>query len=238
MPVTWTPYGWETDVSDSSSLTFGVGVNSDAGLTGSIVLNERVFANTEHYDRRIDDLPDVRLLATYDINGIGSDFDESQSDNAFRKLASGRYPDWTFGLQGNIPIGFRDTEPDARKRLANLNKFKRQVEEEGDFRFSFSSGSAAHNWRIQQVGIEAVLHQRLRYSRDPRLFTDLLAYAPGMNTSEADILAVTEGGGDAGFASKLPCRIDPAARKLIGRHSQTRLAKTDAPEAAISSRSA
>ena len=36
------------------------------------------------------------------------------------------------------------------------------------------------------------LYERPSFSRDNRLFTDLLAYAPGMSTSRADVLAVLE----------------------------------------------
>src|SRR5207247_1823418 len=38
----------------------------------------------------------------------------------------------------------------------------------------------------------SLLYQRPGYSDDARLFHDLLAYAPGMNTSLADIEAVVE----------------------------------------------
>ena len=64
------------------------------------------------------ELPDVRFLATYDYNDIGSRLDGSGSENAYRNLANGRFSDWTVGLQGNIPIGFRDAH--AKTRVAKL----------------------------------------------------------------------------------------------------------------------
>jgi hypothetical protein len=56
--------------------------------------------------------------------------------------------------------------------------------------------------------------ERLTYSGDERLFTDLVSYAPGLNTSTADIQAVL----DAEAAPQLrnaPGHIDPEARVLI-----------------------
>jgi outer membrane protein TolC len=64
------------------------------------------------------ELPDVRLTATYDFNDIGSRLDGPGSDNAFRNLSTGRFSDWSVGIQGNIPIGFRDAH--AKTRLAKL----------------------------------------------------------------------------------------------------------------------
>ncbi len=59
-----------------------------------------------------------------------------------------------------------------------------------------------------------LIYQRLRYSNDPHLFTDLLTYAPGLNTSEADILAVLEAEAMPDLR-QAPGRIDSEARKLI-----------------------
>jgi hypothetical protein len=60
------------------------------------------------------------------------------------------------------------------------------------------------------------LYERPTYSRDDRLFDDLLAYAPGMNTARADVLAVLEAEGPA-TPEVAPGRIDPDARRLIDR---------------------
>ncbi len=61
----------------------------------------------------------------------------------------------------------------------------------------------------QQI-FNRLLYQRPSFTNDERIFTDLLAYAPGMNTSRADMLATIE-------AEVLPPKnsgpgtIDPAA---------------------------
>jgi tetratricopeptide (TPR) repeat protein len=61
----------------------------------------------------------------------------------------------------------------------------------------------------------SLLYERPAYTGDDRLFTDLLAYAPGMNTSRADILAVLEA--EAAALQAPLGRIDADARVLIDR---------------------
>jgi outer membrane protein TolC len=63
-------------------------------------------------------LPDIRLTATYDVNSIGSRLDGPDQENAFRNLASDRFNNWSIGLQGNIPFGYRDAY--AKMRVAKL----------------------------------------------------------------------------------------------------------------------
>jgi ferric-dicitrate binding protein FerR (iron transport regulator) len=58
------------------------------------------------------------------------------------------------------------------------------------------------------------LYQRPVFNSDDRLFTDLVAYAPGMNTSRADILAVLETEALPRVALRRGT-IDPTARRLI-----------------------
>jgi hypothetical protein len=60
------------------------------------------------------------------------------------------------------------------------------------------------------------LYARPSFRDDPRVFTDLAAYAPGLNTQAADIAAVLEAEAAPSMGS-LPGSIDPAARRLIDR---------------------
>jgi hypothetical protein len=60
----------------------------------------------------------------------------------------------------------------------------------------------------------SLLYQRPGYSGDDRLFYDLLSYAPGLNTSPADLRAVLEAEARPGPASR-PGAIDPGARALF-----------------------
>ncbi|HWE94098.1 MAG TPA: VIT domain-containing protein [Tepidisphaeraceae bacterium] len=61
---------------------------------------------------------------------------------------------------------------------------------------------------------ETLAYRPLEFSNDPRVFSDLLQYAPGMNTTPADVRAVLEAEGPADLRAPIG-KIDPAARKLI-----------------------
>lgn len=64
-------------------------------------------------------LPDVRMFATYDMNGIGSRLDGFGQENALRSLATGQFSNAQIGLRADIPLGFRDAH--AGTRVARLN---------------------------------------------------------------------------------------------------------------------
>ena len=61
---------------------------------------------------------------------------------------------------------------------------------------------------------QALTYQRAYYSGDQRAFSDLLAYAPGLNTTWADVEAAVEAEGRPDPRTA-PGVIDPEARKLI-----------------------
>jgi hypothetical protein len=58
------------------------------------------------------------------------------------------------------------------------------------------------------------MYNRPSFSQEERVFFDLMAYAPGLNTSAADVEAVKDAEAAPGLES-LPGQIDPAARKLV-----------------------
>jgi hypothetical protein len=60
---------------------------------------------------------------------------------------------------------------------------------------------------------DGLLYHRPSFAPDGRLFTDLVAFAPGLNTTEADILGVLEA--EAAVDDGAPGTIEPAARALI-----------------------
>jgi ferric-dicitrate binding protein FerR (iron transport regulator) len=64
------------------------------------------------------------------------------------------------------------------------------------------------------ASVDNLLYERLAYTNDQRLFTDLTAYAPGLNTSWADVQAVLEEEAAPELRSA-PGSIQPEARKLI-----------------------
>ncbi len=66
-------------------------------------------------------LPDLRAVATYDVNSIGSRLDgdnTGSTGNAFRNLASNGFNDSTLGLRLNVPLGYRNAY--ANVRIAKL----------------------------------------------------------------------------------------------------------------------
>jgi outer membrane protein TolC len=68
-------------------------------------------------------LPDVRLGANYNIHGAGSELDgnnqfNGETSNALRSLASDHFNDFTVGIFGAVPIGFR--AQNAAVRAAKL----------------------------------------------------------------------------------------------------------------------
>jgi hypothetical protein len=77
------------------------------------------------------------------------------------------------------------------------------------------------------------MYGRPSFTNYEQVFSDLLAYAPGMNTSQADIEAVLEAEALPGLAS-LPGQLDPEAKQLIdaarGAGWQTLLLSIDGEE--------
>jgi tetratricopeptide (TPR) repeat protein len=63
---------------------------------------------------------------------------------------------------------------------------------------------------------QSLLYRRPSFSKDEAVFTDLVAFAPGMNTTRADVLAILEAETETGPWNR-PGRIDLAARRLINR---------------------
>jgi ferric-dicitrate binding protein FerR (iron transport regulator) len=57
-------------------------------------------------------------------------------------------------------------------------------------------------------------YQRLRFTREERLFTDLVSYAPGLSSLSADVKAAVDSEAAPRFGSRRG-QIDPDARKLI-----------------------
>jgi hypothetical protein len=111
--------------------------------------------------------------------------------------------DWTIGLRLPIPTPSRSAVP-----------------------ASATYGAAAYDMDAIMARLDgddgrtSLLYRRPSFSGDERLFYDLLAYAPGMNTSSADILAVLEAEAAPSPHSK-PGRIDAAARALIDKARPT-----------------
>jgi outer membrane protein TolC len=63
--------------------------------------------------------PDLRLTASYNINGIGTTLDGPGADNALRSLTNNNFNTWTLGLRYDVTLGYREAH--AAVRIARLN---------------------------------------------------------------------------------------------------------------------
>src|SRR5262249_5917793 len=88
-----------------------------------VIAREEVKANQFNVELQKNSLlPDVRFFANYDINSLGNRLDGPggpTNDNALRNLTDTNFHNWTLGVRGNVPIGFR--QANATVRIARLN---------------------------------------------------------------------------------------------------------------------
>jgi len=138
--------------------------------------------------------PDVRFAPPFNVNGINGtplfrvtpDFDGEELGEA-RQSVNGR---WVLPTVTKV-----DPSHPARPRFVR-----------------FADGID----RLLSGGGAPRFYSRPSFSGDERVFSDLVSYAPGMNTSAADVRAVLEAEAAPRLAD-LPGPIAPAARKIIDR---------------------
>jgi len=107
--------------------------------------------------------------------------------------------------------------PDRRLMLLmNQSENLRQIDYEMERFWMVDQPSHLTPERVHGGDGQPQLYSRPSFTGDQRVFTDLVSYAPGMNTSAADIRAVLEAEAAPRLAEQ-PGHIDPAARKLIDR---------------------
>lgn len=63
--------------------------------------------------------PDLRFLASYNVNGIGTRLDGPEPDNAFGSLSNNKFNNWLLGFRLDVPLGTRDAY--SAVRVAQLN---------------------------------------------------------------------------------------------------------------------
>jgi ferric-dicitrate binding protein FerR (iron transport regulator) len=142
-------------------------------------------------------LSDLRAVAGYDIDGQGWRLDGAANPPlGFRFSHSGSGVNTDAGLTGSIVFS-----PDGKKLTSG-----------GDL--------GVNVWYADRLLGERpaprLTYEQLSFTADARLFNDLVAYAPGLNTSRADTLAVLDDEA-APDLRDTPGTIDPEARKLIDR---------------------
>jgi tetratricopeptide (TPR) repeat protein len=115
-------------------------------------------------------------------------------ENALRRLAASRSEEWRLGLNLGDSLGNRnELQREAGLAVSDL------------FADDAQSGK-----------MPGLLYARPSYSDDARLFSDLIAYAPGMNTSLADIEATIEAEA-VPSKGRRPGQIDASARELLSQ---------------------
>lgn len=67
--------------------------------------------------------PDIRVFGNYELVSLGSQIEGDDERNAFRNLAQGNNANWTMGVLGRIPLGFREAH--AEKRRSQLQLLQR-----------------------------------------------------------------------------------------------------------------
>jgi Tfp pilus assembly protein PilF len=166
------------------------------------------------YYARLKDLNIAEGLRQIDYLG------EVRVRNAFARLASPRAPGWTVGLTLNHPLGYREEARPAPvgqviivgKDVAQERIIRRPVEL---FQDALQVPSALDPLdALDNEPQNSILYRRPAFKAEAAAFHDLIAYAPGMNTSLADIQAILEAEALSSKLSK-PGKIDAGARKVI-----------------------
>jgi outer membrane protein TolC len=80
--------------------------------------------------------PDVRLTASYDINGLGTRLDGpaappgSANGNALASFTDNIFNSWQLGVRADIPIGFREAHAAVRQARLNLSRSYWQLKDQ------------------------------------------------------------------------------------------------------------
>ena len=64
--------------------------------------------------------PDLRLVASYNVNGIGTRLDGPEPDNAFGSWSNNKFNNWLVGVRLDVPLGTRDAHSAVRAAQLNL----------------------------------------------------------------------------------------------------------------------
>jgi outer membrane protein TolC len=65
-------------------------------------------------------MPDLRFLARYNINALGSRLDGTDDRNALRNLTENQFNNWELGLRLDMPLGFREANSQVRRAMLAL----------------------------------------------------------------------------------------------------------------------
>jgi outer membrane protein TolC len=65
-------------------------------------------------------LPDLRFLARYNVNALGSRLDGTDENNALRNLFENDFNNWELGLRLDMPLGYREANAQVRRATLGL----------------------------------------------------------------------------------------------------------------------
>jgi outer membrane protein TolC len=81
--------------------------------------------------------PDLRFLATYDVNGLGTRLDGAPAadpnfpnGNALASLTDNKFNNWQLGLRMNVPLGTREAHAAVRVGRLNLARSYAQLQDQ------------------------------------------------------------------------------------------------------------
>lgn len=111
-------------------------------------------------------LPQLDLIARYRIRGFGDRLiDDAAVSNATESLLSGEYQEWQFGLEYELPVGFRQAHAAVRNAQINLRREVEMLEEQQRYvKFGLSNAfselqRAYDNMKLQQQRLDAIVRQ-------------------------------------------------------------------------------
>jgi hypothetical protein len=174
----------------------GAGFNTNNGLVGSIALRERAMLNQSEHLRQLGkqwerfwtlDQP-TRLTPDRVHGGVGNGYDAEPAEL--------------------LPANHRNLWP--------LSWYRRTLVK-ADPRARFADPTNPdHPPMPPDLPSGGAIYRRPTYQPAADVFHDLIAYAPGLNTSAADVLGMLDAEAIPGAWNK-PGAIDPAARALIDK---------------------
>jgi outer membrane protein TolC len=65
-------------------------------------------------------MPDLRFLARYNVNSLGSKLDGTDERNALRNLFENDFNNWELGLRLDMPIGYREANAQVKRATLGL----------------------------------------------------------------------------------------------------------------------
>ncbi|MGL6075782.1 MAG: TolC family protein [Fimbriiglobus sp.] len=133
--------------------------------------------------------PDLRLLTSYDIAGLGPRLDGAGDQSALRNFSSNQFNSWQVGLRFEMPIGFRDAGGLVQQAVHQLNSsfhILRDAERKTDELIIESD-------RVLKVRYQQILFNRSqRVALENQLAAEQKRRKEGALSSSGEVLNITQ----------------------------------------------